>query len=94
MCGNLYEETLFRGFLQGHCEEQALGRIRSAVISGAAFALGHVFLAGTVTGAGIPLLAFTAWEGMILALLRMRRGVLPAALAHGLAIWALAAGLV
>ncbi|PRX96059.1 CPBP family intramembrane glutamic endopeptidase [Allonocardiopsis opalescens] len=92
LSGNLAEEVLFRGFLQGRMEP-ALGPARAALGSAVLFAACHVFLASTVTGAGWPLLAFTLYEGLICAALRMRRGVLPAALAHGTAIFLLGAGL-
>ncbi|GAA4472972.1 hypothetical protein GCM10023190_04290 [Enteractinococcus fodinae] len=58
------------------------------------FAACHVYIAITVTSVGWPLLAFTLWEGLICAVLRLRRGVFPAAVAHGLAIFLLASGLV
>jgi len=93
LAGNLAEEVLFRGVLQGYLEPR-LGAVRAALLSGLLFAACHVFLASTVTGAGWPLLAFTLWEGLICAFLRMRAGVLPAALAHGTAIFLLACGLV
>lgn len=57
------------------------------------FAACHAFLATTVTDVGWPLLAFTLWEGLICAFLRLRWGVIPAAIAHGLAIFLLSSGL-
>ena len=92
MSGNLAEEVLFRGFLQGRLE-QLTGASRAAVLSALLFAACHVFLATTVTDAGWPLLLFTLFEGVICALLRATRGVIPAAIAHGLAIFLLASGL-
>lgn len=92
LAGNLGEEVFFRGYLQGHLEER-LSPLRSALISGVLFAGCHVYLASTVTGVGWPLLAFVLWEGLICAFLRMKRGVVPAALAHGIAIFFLASGL-
>ena len=67
--------------------------MRAAVLSGLLFAACHVFLASTVTDVGPPLLAFALYEGLICAFLRMREGVIAAALAHGTAIFLLASGL-
>ncbi|WP_016696821.1 CPBP family intramembrane glutamic endopeptidase [Actinoalloteichus spitiensis] len=92
LAGNLAEEVLFRGFLQGRLE-QTFSPARSAVLSGVLFATCHVFLASTVTDVGWPLLAFTLLEGLICAYLRLRRGLAPAVLAHGTAIFLLASGL-
>ena len=60
--------------------------MRAALISGVAFAACHAFLALSVTQLGWPVLLFTLLEGLACALVRMRYGVLPAALAHGTAI--------
>lgn len=92
LAGNLGEEVLFRGFLQGRLE-QSVSPVRAAVLSGVLFAACHAFLASTVTDLGWPLLAFTLYEGLICAFLRMRWGVWPAALAHGTGIFLLASGL-
>ncbi|MGP3931932.1 CPBP family glutamic-type intramembrane protease [Nonomuraea sp. KM88] len=93
LAGNLAEEVLFRGFLQGRLEQHA-GRIRAASLSALLFAACHAFLASTVTDVGWPLLVFTLYEGLICAFLRLRSGVIAAALAHGSAIFLLAAALV
>ncbi|GAA4906667.1 membrane protease YdiL (CAAX protease family) [Nonomuraea thailandensis] len=93
LAGNLAEEVLFRGFLQGRLEQQ-FGAVRAALLSASLFAACHVFLASTVTDAGWPLLAFTLYEGLICAFLRLRSGVVAAALAHGTAIFLLAAALI
>ncbi|WP_052850585.1 CPBP family intramembrane glutamic endopeptidase [Streptomyces avicenniae] len=90
--GNLAEEVLFRGFLQGRLE-QDVGPRRAAVLSAVAFAACHAFLASTVTDAGWPLLLFTLHEGLICAFLRNRRGVAAAATAHALAIFLLGSAL-
>lgn len=90
LAGNLAEEVLFRGLLQGYLERS--GPVRAALLSAVMFAACHAYLASTVTDLGWPLLAFTLYEGLICAFLRLRYGVLPAALAHGLAIFLLAAG--
>lgn len=92
LCGNLLEEVLFRGFLQGRLD-QLTTRLRAAVLSGLLFAVCHIFLATTVTDVGWPLLVFTAWEGLICAWLRLRFGLIPAVMAHGLAIASLTSGL-
>nr|WP_236667290.1 CPBP family intramembrane glutamic endopeptidase [Nonomuraea sp. K271] len=89
LAGNLAEEVLFRGFLQGRLEQHASAG-RAAVLSALLFAACHVFLASTVTDVGWPLPAFALYEGLICAFLRLRDGVIAAALAHGLAIFLLA----
>ena len=93
LAGNLAEEVLFRGFLQGRLERH-MGAVRAALLSALLFAACHTFLASTVTNVGWPLLAFTLYEGMICAFLRLRSGVIAAALAHGSAIFLLASALV
>lgn len=92
LVGNLGEEVFFRGYLQGRLE-QAMPAVRAALFSAFLFAACHAFLATTVTDVGWPLLAFTLWEGLICAFLRLRRGVIPAAIAHGLAIFLISSGL-
>lgn len=82
---NALEEVLFRGFLQGYLE-QHVTLLRAGLISGVAFAACHAFLALSVTQLGWPVLLFTLLEGLACALVRMRYGVLPAAVAHGTAI--------
>lgn len=93
LAGNLAEEVLFRGFLQGRLEQHTDG-IRAALLSALLFAACHVFLASTVTDVGWPLLAFTLYEGLICAFLRLRSGVTAAAVAHGTGIFLLAGALV
>ncbi|AVT41539.1 CPBP family intramembrane glutamic endopeptidase [Plantactinospora sp. BB1] len=92
LAGNLFEEVLFRGLLQSRLA-QLTSPVRAALLSGLFFGACHSFLASTVTDLGWPLLAFTAWEGLVCAFLRLRHGLTPAVLAHGLAIAALATGL-
>lgn len=92
LAGNLLEEVLFRGAMQGYLERVTTA-VRAAVLSGLLFAGGHVFLASTVTDLGWPVLVFTAYEGLVCAGLRLRHGVIAAALAHGGAIFLLASGL-
>ena len=90
--GNFLEETLFRGLFYGHMERISTP-LRAALLSGVLFAFAHVFLAFTVTDAGIPLLLFCLWEGTICGLVRMKWGLVAATLAHGGAIFLLSAGL-
>lgn len=92
LVGNLYEELLFRGYVQGALE-RSVGTPRAILLSGLAFSLGHIFLATTVTGAGWPVLAFTAYEGWIAAALRARFGLVAATVAHGGGIFLIASGL-
>ncbi|MFO8043706.1 MAG: CPBP family glutamic-type intramembrane protease, partial [Alkalispirochaeta sp.] len=86
LAGNLLEELLFRGYLQEELLAQGLRPTGAAVASGVAFGFGHVFLAFTVTSAGMPLVVFALWEGIICGLLRLRYGLVAAVLAHGLAV--------
>jgi membrane protease YdiL (CAAX protease family) len=92
LAGNLGEELFFRGYLQGRLE-QAMTPVRAALLSGFLFAACHAYLATTVTDVGWPLLAFTLLEGLICAFLRMRWGLIPAAIAHGVAIFLICSGL-
>lgn len=92
LAGNLAEEVLFRGFLQGRLET-ITGRLRAAFLSAVLFAACHSLLASVVTDIGWPLLLFTLYEGLICAMLRLRYGLMPAVIAHGLAIFLLASGI-
>lgn len=83
--GNLLEEVLFRGYLQGRLETHVTP-VRAALLSGLVFAACHSFLAITVTNGGWPILAFTAIEGIACGFVRMRYGVWAATLTHGTAI--------
>lgn len=95
LTGNLYEEVLFRGFLQGWLESKVMiSKIKSAIISGVFFGFGHLFLAFTVTDIGWPIIIFATWEGCIAGLVRSKYGVIPATLTHGLAIFILSSGLI
>ncbi len=87
--GNLLEEVLFRGYLQGRLETQGTP-LRAALLSGVIFAACHSFLAITVTNAGWPVLAFTAIEGVACGFVRLRYGIWAATLTHGTAILLLA----
>lgn len=92
--GNLWEEVLFRGYLQGYLEKIAgFSPIRAAVASGIGFSFGHIFLAVNVTDAGLNLLLFALYEGVIAGLVRMKYGLIPATLTHGLALFGLTSGL-
>lgn len=92
LLGNFLEEALFRGYFQGYMEKYT-SRTMAAVLSGLIFGFGHIFLAITVTNAGLPLLIFVVFEGLVAAFVRKDYGVLPATLTHGLAIFFLASGL-
>jgi len=83
--GNLLEEVLFRGYLQGRLETYVTP-VRAALLSGLIFAACHSYLAITVTNGGWPILAFTAIEGIACGFVRMRYGIWAAALTHGTAI--------
>ncbi len=92
LLGNLFEETLFRGYVLGRLEERQTP-LAAGVSSGFVFALCHVFLAITVTGVGTPLLLFTVWEGVIAGIVGAKCGLVPAALTHGGAVFLLSSGL-
>ena len=89
--GNLLEEVLFRGFLQNYLTSE-VGTKRSILLSGLLFAVGHTFLATSVTDLGIWVLIFTLYEGLVCAFLSEKYGLVSATLAHGLAILFLAVG--
>ncbi|MNM08586.1 CAAX amino terminal protease self- immunity [compost metagenome] len=91
LAANCYEELLFRGLLQQQLRAW-LPAWRAALVSGLLFGLCHAFLATTVTQVGAPILVFTVIEGVVAGLVYCRAGFLGASLAHGLAIFALAAG--
>jgi uncharacterized protein len=94
LLGNLYEEVLFRGYLQGYLQTGCgMGRYRAGIASGLLFGLGHSFLALTVTAVGWPVLLFATHEGIVCGVIRARRGVAAAVVTHGLAIFVLASGL-
>lgn len=92
--GNLLEEVLFRGLLQGYLAGPlGYDPVRTVLLSGLLFASGHVFLASTVTDLGWPILAFTLAEGLACAWVRLRHGVLAATVTHGVVILVLASGI-
>lgn len=92
--GNLLEEVLFRGLLQGYLAGPlGYGPVRTVLLSGLFFAAGHVFLASTVTALGWPVLVFTLAEGLACAWVRLRHGVLAATVTHGTVILVLVSGL-
>src|SRR5204863_165085 len=93
LLGNLFEETIFRGYVYGHLA-QSMTPTEAAIASGVVFAFCHIYLALTVTGVGYPLLAFTLWEGVIAGLVGSRGGVLSSTLTHGGAIFLLSSGLI
>lgn len=95
LCGNLYEEILFRGYLYGWLtEKETIKPALAGLLSGVFFSFGHVFLAYNVTNVGINVLLFTLWEGGLAGLVRSRFGVIPAVLTHGLAVFFLTSGLI
>jgi hypothetical protein len=56
--------------------------------------VGQVFLATTVTNLGAPIIVLALYDGLVCALVRMKSGVIPAAISHGMAICVLATGLI
>jgi len=94
LCGNLYEEILFRGYFYGWLtQKEGIKPVPAGLLSGVFFSFGHVFLAYTVTDVGISVLIFALWEGCIAGLVRARFGLAPATLTHGLCIFLLTWGL-
>lgn len=91
--GNFLEEILFRGLFQSYMRE-SVGKVRSILLSGLFFAIGHTFLAITVTDLGIWILVFTLYEGIICAIIYEKYGLISATLTHGLAIFLLSAGFI
>lgn len=91
--GNLLEEVLFRGYLQGRLETYVTP-VRAALLGGLAFAACHSYLAITVTNAGWPILVFTAAEGIACGFVRLRYGIWAAALTHGTAILLISAPMI
>ncbi len=90
--GNFLEEALFRGLVLD-VVSAGRSRLHGGVLSGVLFAFCHIFLAATVTDVGLPLLAFTLWEGVIAGMVAGRYGVVPATATHGGAIFLLSSGL-
>jgi membrane protease YdiL (CAAX protease family) len=93
LLGNLFEEALFRGYVYGQLAHK-MTPIQAGISSGVVFAFCHIYLATTVTGIGYPILVFTLWEGTIAGIVGAKSGVVPAALAHGGAIFLLSSGLI
>lgn len=92
--GNFYEEILFRGYAYSYfTDDEKMPPLKAAVLSGALFSFGHIFLAFNVTTVGLPILIFAFWEGSIAGIVRSKFGVIPATLTHGLAICILTSGL-
>lgn len=92
LLGNLLEEVLFRGYLQGLLAEK-LPPVRALLATGFFFSVFHSFLASTVTDVGAPILVFTAYEGLVCAGVQARWGLLGSVLAHGGGIFLLASGM-
>lgn len=68
--------------------------VRAALATGVLFAACHLPLALLLTDVGWPLVAFVLLEGLVCGFARIRGGVVGAAITHGLAIFALASGLI
>lgn len=58
------------------------------------YTVGHVFLATTVTNLGAPIIVLALYDGLVCALVRMKSGVISAAISQGMAICVLATGLI
>jgi hypothetical protein len=94
LLGNLLEEALFRGYFQGLLLDEGVSAVRAALASGIFFGVCHGLLATATTDAGAPLMLFTIYEGVVAAFVRLRSGVIPAAIAHGGAVCLLSLGVV
>lgn len=90
LCGNLLEELLFRGYVLQYVRSKGLTPTNAVLASSLLFTLCHLFLAYIVTNAGMPLLVFVLWEGLVCGFLSTRYGLLSAILTHGFAIGILA----
>src|SRR5699024_12354119 len=73
--GNFTEEVLFRGYLQGYLETQ-LSSWHAVLLSGLIFAMGHIFLAVTVTDLGIAVILFILYVGIICGVFGVVHGFL------------------
>ena len=91
--GNLTEDVLVRGYVQGYLGT-LYSPVRAALGSSLFYAVGHIFLATVVTDLGLPILLLAVYDGLICALVRMKSGIIPAAISHGMAIVVLATGLI
>lgn len=87
-----FEEGLFRGYVLG-CLQYKQNRLLAGIASGIVFAFCHMFLAITVTDAGLPLLLFALWEGVIAGLVGAEYGIIPSTFCHGGAVFLLSSGL-
>lgn len=92
LVANAYEELLFRGLLQNTLSK-TISPARAALISGFFFCFCHANLAMQVGHASVSILLFTLIEGIAAAFVYNRAGLLGATLTHGLAVFALAAGI-
>jgi len=92
LVGNLLEELLFRGFLQGHLEG-CTTPVHAAILSGIIFGAFHAPLGAAVTSVGAALVLFVTYEGLLCAFVRSRYGVIASTIAHGGGIFLLASGI-
>jgi membrane protease YdiL (CAAX protease family) len=99
--GNLTEDVLVRGYFQGFLAT-VVKPWHAAVGAGVFFALCHVFLAGEIVTVfpvpglhlGVPVLLYALIDGLVCAFVRLKAGLLPAAVSHGMAVFVLATGLI
>ena len=90
--GNLTEDILMRGYVQGYLAT-FYSPLRAAVCAGMFYAVGHIFLVTSVTSLGLPILLLALYDGLVCSVVRMKSGIIPAAISHGLAIVVLGMGL-
>ncbi|HEX6870864.1 MAG TPA: CPBP family glutamic-type intramembrane protease [Micromonosporaceae bacterium] len=90
--GNLTEDVLMRGYVQGYLAT-LYSPLRAALGCAMFYAAGHLFLVTTVTDLGLPILVLALYDGLVCALVRMKSGIIPAAISHGVAICVLGLGL-
>ncbi|HEY7224045.1 MAG TPA: CPBP family intramembrane glutamic endopeptidase [Micromonosporaceae bacterium] len=99
--GNLTEDILVRGYIQGYLSA-ALSPVKAAIGSGLFYAFCHLFLALEITTVfpqpglhlGVPVLVFALFDGLVCAFVRMKVGLIPAAVSHGMGVLVLATGLI
>lgn len=87
LCGNFMEEILYRGYLARYLKSYGVSMIRSIFLQGALFTILHMYLAFTMTNAGVMVLFFTFYEGVLCAYCEYKYGVVASTIAHGLAIF-------
>ncbi len=85
------EEVLFRGYLTGLLARGTNPK-NARFLSTVLFTLCHVELAVLLSRAGLQLLLFVFWQGLVASYARSRSGLVASSLAHAMGLFALASG--